>query len=125
MGRTGKQLNPWNVIINDANRKELTSVDGLKAIVDEDFQEDYNRVVNASRVKQHYLAMSFNQINNPEFNDEEKYPLALMSKYGRARFYTPQINNISFMAPNYPLLYKWDTVPRVSCYLIGLIRLSH
>ncbi len=106
-------MNPWNRIINATNRNEYTSVDELKTVVDKEL-DDYEKILNSTNVKRHYLSMEFNQINNPEFNDEKTYPLSLMNTYKRARLYTPQINNISFIAPNYPLLYNWDLVPRVS-----------
>ena len=75
--------------------------------------DDYEKILNATDVKTHYLAMEFNKINNPEFNDEQTYSLNSMPLYSRNPLYTPQINNISLRVPEFPVLYEWDSVPKV------------
>ena len=57
--------------------------------------------------------MEFNKINNPEFNDELTYSLDMMSNFNRTSLYTPQINNISLHIPSSPILYNWDSTPKV------------
>ena len=68
-----------------------TSVDKLKS-VESDSDEEYQKILNATDVKVHYLSMEFNQINNPEFNDEKSYALHMMKPNSRDPLYTPQIN---------------------------------
>ena len=78
------------------------------------FASDFYSKINVTdnQVKRFYFGMEFNQINHPEYYDEQNYPLSWMYKYGRTSVYTPQINNISFMMPDSPPLFKWDQVPK-------------
>ena len=58
--------------------------------------------------------MDFNKINNPEFNNENLYPLSSMQSNKRVPLFTPQINNISMQMPSMPILYQWDQIPQVN-----------
>ena len=69
--------------------------------------------INTTNVKRFYLAMEFNKINNDEFYDEKLYSLSDILYYNRTPLYTPQINNISMMLPETPVLYKWNSINRV------------
>lgn len=110
-----KQLNPYNTQINESNRHQFVQIDEIRAFVDLETSKLYSKIVNtsASRVKKFYLAMEFNQINNPEFQDERLYSLGMFSHFNRTPLYTPQINNISMIMPSLPVLYEWHKVPKV------------
>ena len=110
---TKKQLNPWNTIINETNFHQYTSIDQMKSLLDNEIATFYNKIINATNIKKYYLAMEFNKINNPEFNDEKLYSLSMMNNSKRVPLYTPQINNISMHMPSIPVLYKWDSIPKV------------
>ena len=89
------------------------NVDALRS-KNTSYANDLYRKINVSddQVKRHYFGMEFNKINHPEFYDEANYPLSWMPKYGRTSVYVPQINNISFMMPYFPPLFKWDQLPK-------------
>lgn len=112
MSREGLQLNPWNRAITPTNRDSYTSVNELKSVRNEEITNFYDKILNATNVKTYYLAMEFNKINNPEFNDERSYSINQIRNFGRNPLYTPQINNISLNPPNSPILYEWDSVPK-------------
>ena len=80
---------------------------------DSDLDALYNALLNTAVVKRHYLAMEFNKIDNPEFNDPVYYPLSIMSAYGRNSIYTPQINNISMQMPSSPVLFDFNAITNV------------
>jgi hypothetical protein len=107
-------LNPWNVQINDTNRANYIQVDEMRAVLDDKAAQMYEKIFDTTRpIKKHYLAMEFNRINNPEFQDERLYSLGMFDKFNRTPLYTPQINNISMIMPSIPVLYEWDKVPSV------------
>lgn len=85
----------------------------MKSLLDNEIAAFYNKIINATTIKKYYLAMEFNKINNPEFNDEKLYSLSMMNNSNRVPLYTPQINNISMHMPSIPVLYKWDSIPKV------------
>jgi hypothetical protein len=74
---------------------------------------EFYQKINTTNVKKYYLAMEFNKINNPEYNDEHFYSLNMINGVKRQQLYTPQINNISMHMPSIPLLYKWNKIPKV------------
>ena len=89
------------------------SIDQLKGIPDK-YVTDFLEKINTTNVKKYYLAMEFNKISNPEFNDEHYYSLSMLNELNRQQLYTPQINNISMHMPSVPLLYRWNEIPKVS-----------
>ena len=89
------------------------SIDQLKGIPDK-YVTDFLEKINTTNVKKYYLAMEFNKISNPEFNDEHYYSLSMLNELNRQQLYTPQINNISMHMPSVPLLYRWSEIPKVS-----------
>lgn len=94
----------------------------MRAILDRDVLNIYSKSINSTRpVKKFYLAMEFNKINNPEFQDERLYSLSMFDHFKRTPLYTPQINNISMVMPSVPILYEWDAVPQVALIEIILI----
>ena len=107
-------MNPWNTAINNSNNQNLYSIDQLKGIETHDTYDIYDKILNATNVKKHYMAFEFNKINNPEFHDEKLYSLDQSIKANRQQLFTPQINNISFHMPDRPVLYEWDSVPKVN-----------
>jgi FtsP/CotA-like multicopper oxidase with cupredoxin domain len=116
MSRIGKQLNPWNKIINNKNDNIYKSIDKLKSLqYDDDNNSDYFKILNNKNkiIKKYYLSMEFNKINNPEFENEKYYSLNMLNDTNRQLLFTPQINNISMHMPSIPLLYKWDTISKV------------
>lgn len=88
------------------------SIDQLEGISNNSTSDFYEKI-NASNIKRYYLAMDFNKINNPEFNNEHFYSLNMVTSLKRQPLYTPQINNISMHLPSFPLLYKWNDIPKV------------
>jgi L-ascorbate oxidase len=115
MSRIGKQLNPWNKIINNKNDNIYKSIDKLKSLQYDDDNSDYFKILNNKNkiIKKYYLSMEFNKINNPEFENEKYYSLNMLNDTNRQLLFTPQINNISMHMPSIPLLYKWDTISKV------------
>ena len=120
MSRIGKQLNPWNKIINYENNNIYKSIDKLKSLITTQYDDnnnnnnDYFKMLNNSnKIKKYYLSMEFNKINNPEFENEKYYSLNMLNDTNRQLLFTPQINNISMHMPSIPLLYKWDTISKV------------
>ena len=109
-------MNPWNRAITPTNRDSYISVNELKSVRNEEITNFYDKILNATNVKTYYLAMEFNKINNPEFNDERSYSINQIRNFGRNPLYTPQINNISLNPPNSPILYEWDSVPKVTIF---------
>jgi hypothetical protein len=75
---------------------------------------DFLRKINTTNVKKFYLSMEFNKIDNPEFQDERLYSLEMFPHFHRTPLYTPQINHISMMMPETPVLYHWDSIPKVT-----------
>lgn len=112
-------MNPWNKAITVENKDLYLSVNELKSVTNDEITSFYDKILNTTNVKRFYLAMEFNKINNPEFNDERSYSLNAMSNAGRNSLFTPQINNISLSVPNTPILYNWHTVSKVIYFLIS------
>lgn len=109
-----KQLNPWNKFINETNRLKYTQINELKSFKHKEIDEFYEKIFDKNQtVKKFYLAMEFNKINNPEFYDEKLYSLSMIENLNRLPLYTPQINNISMKMPSVPVLYEWDSIPKV------------
>jgi hypothetical protein len=77
---------------------DLRSIDSISML--------YNNTVN----KKFHLAMEFNKIDNPEFQNPLYYSLAMTPT---TRIFTPQINGISMMMPPFPTLLQWDDIPKV------------
>lgn len=102
--------------MNDSNR--LTSYVEIDDMRSDNLDADTNDMLDkitaaASNPKKFYFAMEFNQINNPEFQNERYYSLDTLKSYNRTLLYTPQINNISMEMPSIPILYNWDKIPQV------------
>jgi hypothetical protein len=87
-------------------------IDETRSVLTDSTREFYDKI-NTSNVKRFYLAMEFNKINNPEFNNDKLYPLESMAENNRQPLYTPQINGISLHMPTTPILYQWGKIPRV------------
>lgn len=102
-------------MLNQSNRNEFIALDTLRGGNTDFIDSFYKELLtnDTAKLKKFYFAMEFNKINNPDFNDETHYPLSMMSSFKRPNIYTPQINNISFKMPSFPLLYKWNQVPTV------------
>lgn len=117
-----KQLNPWNRLINETNREKFVQIDEIPAVVDREVAAIYSKIftnttnenTTTKPVRKFYLAMEFNQINNPEFQDERLYSLGMFGQFNRTPLYTPQINNISMVMPSQPALYEWNQIPQVN-----------
>lgn len=110
-----KQLNPYNVQINESNRNEYVKVDEMRSIADdEETREMLTRIKLAKDVKKHYFGMEFTDMDNPEYENKKFYPTSLLRKNNRLPSLTPQFNNISFMLPTgAPILYEWNNLPKV------------
>jgi hypothetical protein len=111
-----KQLNPWNKFKNNLTKNLYTKIDEIKSF-DDKANNLFLSKINTTNVKRFYLAMEFNKINNEEFYDEKLYSLSDILYYNRTPLYTPQINNISMMLPETPVLYKWNSIDRVPIFI--------
>lgn len=116
-------MNPLNVQINASNRNRYVQIDELRSIPENDDEivintSDINkmlrRIKSAKMVKKFYIALEFNKMNNPEFQNEIFYSMNLLKKNNRRQSFTPQFNNISMVMPSSPLLYEWNKISKVN-----------
>lgn len=109
-------MNPWNTQITDANRKSFIEMDEMRAIPDFETAQFLKKIKTSPNPKKYYLAMEFNKINNPEFQNERYYSLSTIKEYNRTLLYSTQINNITMEMPSTPILFNWNKIPKVfSC----------
>ena len=97
----------------------------MRTIQDSETRAILQKIRSPKKLKKYYLAMEFNKINNPEFEDERLYSLDLLAQNNRAPLYTPQINNISMEMPSSPILYNWHKVPKVAFSSIYITNSYH
>ena len=104
----------------------MIQIDEMRTIQDSETRAILQKIRSPKKLKKYYLAMEFNKINNPEFEDERLYSLDLLAQNNRAPLYTPQINNISMEMPSSPILYNWNKVPKVTfSYNISIIHIIY
>lgn len=92
----------------------MIQIDEMRTVQDSETRAILQKIRSPKKLKKYYLAMEFNKINNPEFEDERLYSLDLLAQNNRAPLYTPQINNISMEMPSSPILYNWNKIPKVT-----------
>jgi hypothetical protein len=90
----------------------FVKIDEMRGVLSDAMQAFYDKI-NVTSVKRFYLALEFNKINNPEFQNDKLYPLEMMPMNNRNPIYTPQINGISLHMPSTPVLYQWPKISRV------------
>lgn len=92
-------LNPLNI----GPSRGFITVDQLDSILPDD------DVLKPIPDRKFYLAMDFNMVENPRFNDHRYYSLnTMMNRHGHGEhaqhMLSPQINHISFKMPSSPPL---------------------
>ncbi|VDI01894.1 Hypothetical predicted protein [Mytilus galloprovincialis] len=103
--RLGLMLNPLNI----GPSRGFITVDQLDSLVPDD------DVLKPVPDKKFYIAMDFNMVENPYFQNSKYYSLnTMMNRHGHGKhsmhMLSPQLNHISFMVPPSPPLTQHSTI---------------
>lgn len=102
-------LNPLNI----GPSRGFITVDQLDSLVPDD------DVLKPVPDKKFYIAMDFNMVENPYFQNSKYYSLnTMMNRHGHGKhsmhMLSPQLNHISFMVPPSPPLTQHSSIVDVS-----------
>lgn len=94
-----QMLNPLNI----GPSRGFITVDQLDSFIPDD------DVLKPIPDKKFYVAMDFNMVENPRYNDKRYYPLnTMMNRHGHGthgqHMMSPQLNHITFKLPSSPPL---------------------
>jgi hypothetical protein len=73
---------------------------------------DYLNKLSKTPDKKFYLSVDMIKINDDSMNNELLYPISAQTSFEPT--WIPLINNISMMMPSKPVLFDWDSIPKVS-----------
>ena len=92
-----------------------SSVDQVRSVADNSFSTPFlAKILTAERVKKHYIALDFSEVNNPEYYDDQYYSIELATRYKRVGFFSPQLNGITLTMPSSPPIFDWANIDKAS-----------